>query len=140
MTMQDASNAAARLEDYMEKGQITNNTLSIHGSVSGSQIQQGTTNSTQAMEVVNAFDYAQVLDVISKIKRSTQSEDFNIDFGEKSVEVKQIIDDTLRMVETKEEPTKIKKMLNTLKDLTIGVSGSLIASGICGLITQLPIW
>lgn len=140
VTMQDASNAAARLEDYMEKGQITNNTLSIHGSVSGSQIQQGTTNSTQAMEVVNAFDYAQVLDVISKIKRSTQSEDFNIDFGEKSVEVKQIIDDTLRMVETKEEPTKIKKMLNTLKDLTIGVSGSLIASGICGLITQLPIW
>ena len=92
------------------------------------------------MEVVNAFDYDQVLDVISKIKRSTQSEDFNIDFGEKSVEVKQIIDDTLRMVETKEEPTKIKKMLNTLKDLTIGVSGSLIASGICGLITQLPIW
>ena len=60
--------------------------------------------------------------------------------SEKSVEVKQIIDDTLRMVETKEEPTKIKKMLNTLKDLTIGVSGSLIASGICGLITQLPIW
>ena len=92
------------------------------------------------MEVVNAFDYDQVLDVISKIKRSTQSENFNIDFGEKSVEVKQIIDDTLRMVETKEEPTKIKKMLNTLKDLTIGVSGSLIASGICGLITQLPIW
>lgn len=44
------------------------------------------------------------------------------------------------MVETKEEPKKIKKMLSTLKDLTIGVSGSLIASGICGLITQLPIW
>lgn len=80
------------------------------------------------------------MDVIGKIKRSTQSEDFNIDFGEKSVEVKQIIDDTLRMVETKEEPKKIKKMLSTLKDLTIGVSGSLIASGICGLITQLPIW
>lgn len=140
VTMQDASNAAARLEDYMEKGQVINNTLSIHGSVSGSQIQQGTTNSTQAMEAVNAFDYAQVLDVIGKIKRSTQSEDFNIDFGEKSVEVKQIIDDTLRMVETKEEPKKIKKMLSTLKDLTIGVSGSLVASGICGLITQLPIW
>lgn len=140
VTMQDASNAAARLEDYMEKGQVINNTLSIQGSVSGSQIQQGTTNSTQAMEVVNAFDYAQVLDVINKIKRSTQSEDFDIDFGEKSVEVKQIIDDTLSMIETKEEPTKIKKMLSTLKDLAIGVSGSLIASGICGLITQLPIW
>lgn len=140
VTMQDASNAAARLEDYMEKGQVINNTLSIQGSVSGSQIQQGTTNSTQAMDVVNAFDYAQVLDVINKIKRSTQSEDFDIDFGEKSVEVKQIIDDTLSMIETKEEPTKIKKMLSTLKDLAIGVSSSLIASGICGLITQLPIW
>lgn len=140
VTMQDACNAASRLEDYMEKGPVINNTLSVQGDVTGSQIQQGTTNSTQAMEVVNTFDYAQVFDVINKIKRSTQSEDFNIDFGEKSVEVKQIIDDTLRMIETKEEPTKIKKMLSTLKDLAIGVSGSLIASGICGLITQLPIW
>lgn len=140
VTMQDACNAAASLEDYMEKGQVINNTLSIQGSISGSQIQQGTMNSTQTMEVVNTFDYAKVLDVLSKIKRSTQNEDFDIDFGEKSVEVKQIIDDTLNMVETKEEPTKIKKMLSTLKDLAVGVSGSLIASGICGLITQLPIW
>lgn len=140
VTMQDACNAAARLEDYMEKGQVINNTLSIQGSVFGSQIQQGTINSTQTIEVVNSFDYAKVLDVINKIKRSTQNEEFDIDFGEKSVEVKLIIDDTLRMIETKEEPARIKKMLSTLKDLAVGVSGSLIASGICGLITQIPIW
>lgn len=140
VTMQDACNAAARLEDYMEKGQVVNNTLSIQGSVSGSQIQQGTMNSTQTMEIVNSFDYAEVLDALNKIKRSTQNEDFDMDFGEKSVEIKQIIDNTLSMIETKEEPTKIKKMLSTLKDLAVGVSGSLIASGICGLITQLPIW
>lgn len=140
VTMQDACNAAARLEDYMEKGQVVNNTLSIQGSVSGSQIQQGTMNSTQTMEIVNSFDYDEVLDVLCKIKRSTQNEDFDMDFGEKSVEIKQIIDETLSMIETKEEPTKIKKMLSTLKDLAVGVSGSLIASGIYGLITQLPIW
>lgn len=140
VTMQDACNAAARLEDYMEKGQVVNNTLSIQGSVLGSQIQQGTMNSTQTMEIVNSFDYDEVLDVLCKIKRSTQNEDFDMDFGEKSVEIKQIIDETLSMIETKEEPTKIKKMLSTLKDLAVGVSGSLIASGIYGLITQLPIW
>ncbi|PHV69247.1 hypothetical protein CS063_16805 [Sporanaerobium hydrogeniformans] len=140
VTMQDAGNAAARLEDYMEKGQVTNNTLHIGGNVTNSQFQQGTVNSTQSMVIHNNFDYEQVLKTLVKINKSFKNSDFNEDFGDRSGEVKRIVTETIEMVNRKEEPTKIKEALSTLKDLAVGVTGSLIATGICGLITQLPIW
>jgi hypothetical protein len=140
VTMQDAGNAAARLEDYMEKGQVINNTLHIGGNVTGSQFQQGTNNSTQNMVVENNFDYEQVLKILNKINKSFENDDFQEEFGDKSEEIKKAVADTIEMVKRDEEPSKIKKALNTIKELAIGVSGSLIASGICGLIKQLPIW
>lgn len=138
--MQDAANAAKRLKDYMGKGQIINNSLNIQGSISASQIQQGTIKSDQEMEVVNSFDYNIVSDTLKKIKRATLNEDFDIDFGEQSLQVKQIIDEIIKMVEIKEEPTKIKGRFSMLKDLAFGASSGIIANGIYGLITQLPIW
>ena len=140
ITMQDAANAAKRLKDYMGKGQIINNSLNIQGSISASQIQQGTIKSDQEMEVVNSFDYNIVSDTLKKIKRATLNEDFDIDFGEQSLQVKQIIDEIIKMVEIKEEPTKIKGRFSMLKDLAFGASSGIIANGIYGLITQLPIW
>jgi hypothetical protein len=137
--MQDAGNAAARLEDYMEKGQVINNTLHIGGNVTGSQLQQGTINSTQNMVVENKFDYEQVLKILNKIHKSFENDDFQEDFGEKSEEIKKTVEETIEMVKRNEEPLKIKKALKFIKELTIGVSGSLIASGIYGLITQLTI-
>lgn len=140
VTMQDAGNAAARLEDYMEKGQVTNNTLHIGGNVTNSQFQQGNVNSTQSMIIHNNFDYEQVLKTLAKINKSFENSDFEEDFGDKSEELKRIVAETIEMVNRKEEPTKIKAALSTIKDLAVGVTGSLIATGICGLITQLPIW
>lgn len=140
ITMQDAANAAKRLKDYMGKGQIINNSLNIQGSISASQIQQGTIKSDQEMEVVNSFDYNIVSDTLKKIKRATLNKDFDIDFGEQSLQVKQIIDEIIKMVEIKEEPTKIKGRFSMLKDLAFGASSGIIANGIYGLITQLPIW
>lgn len=140
VTMQDANNAAARLEDYTEKGQVINNSLSIQGNVSDSQIQLGTIKSTQTLEVASSFDYDKVLDAIKKIRCSILSEDFDVDFGDNSSQVKKIVDETIKMIEIKEEPTKIKERLSVLKDLAIGVSSGVIANGIYALITQLPIW
>mgnify|MGYP000858012904 CR=1 FL=1 len=61
-------------------------------------------------------------------------------FGDNAEKVKAIVLETIEMVHKKEEATKIIKALTTLRNLTIGVSGSLIASGIVALITKLPIW
>lgn len=47
---------------------------------------------------------------------------------------------TIEMVKMNGEPVKIKKALTIIKELAVQVSSSLIASGICGLIIQLPIW
>lgn len=140
VTMQDASNAAYRLEDYMEKGYVINNTMSFSAPITGSQIQQGTINSSQTMTVENYFDYDKVMDVLNKIQKTTNLTDFQEEFADKAEQVKEIVSETIQMVQKKEEPTKIKKALSILKNIAIGVGENIIANGICGLITQLPIW
>jgi len=140
VTMQDAGNAAYRLEDYMEKGQITNNTLNISGSVTGTQIQQGSINSSQTMSVENDFDYEKVITALDKIQRIFRSVDFQEDFGEYTEEIKKVVTETIEMVQKQEEHTKIKKALTTIKDIAMRVTSSVIASGIIEMIKQLPIW
>lgn len=139
VTLQDAVNAAHRLEDYMDNRNIVNNTLNFAGDVSNTQIQQGTTNSTQTMATTADFDYDAVLTILKKIENSFESPDFQDDFGDKAETVKTIVADAIESVNKREKATKIKVVLNDLKNLAIGVSGSLIASGICGLLEQLPL-
>ena len=43
----------------------------------------------------------------------------------------------IKAVEKKEKPSKIKTALSVLKDITLRVSSSLIATGILGLLKQL---
>lgn len=66
--------------------------------------------------------------------------EFLEDFADKAEQIKMIVSETIQMVYKKEESTKIKKALNTLKNISIGVGENIIANSICGLITQLPIW
>ena len=123
----------------MDNRNIVNNTLNFAGDVSNTQIQQGTTNSTQTMATTADFDYDAVLTILKKIENSFESPDFQDDFGDKAETVKTIVADAIESVNKREKATKIKVVLNDLKNLAIGVSGSLIASGICGLLEQLPL-
>ena len=141
VTLQDAANAAYRLGDYMDNRNIVNNTMNFAGDVFNTQIQQGSTNSAQTMMSTadTDFDYDAVLTVLKKIEKSFESPDFQGDFGDKAETVKNIVADAIESVNKKENATKIKTVLNDLKNLAIGVGGSLIASGICGLLEQLPL-
>lgn len=139
VTMQDAANAAYRLEDYMEKGQVTNNTLNVSGSVYGSQIQQGTSNSVQTMLIETEFDYETVLGILQKVQKISRSDDFIEDFGEYADKLKNAVTEAIELVNKKEEPSKIKSFLLTIKDLAMRVSSSVISTGIVGMISQLPI-
>lgn len=139
VTLQDAANAAHRLENYMDKSHLSQNTLNIMGPVSGTQIQQGTVQSSQTISAEGFFDYEAALKILLKMEKSFSSEDFVGDFGDKSETVKAIVAETIEMVNRKEKPSNIKSALNKLKDLAMGVTGSLIASGIYGLLAQLPI-
>ena len=59
------------------------------------------------------------------------------ELGEKSAEFERLIAEAEEAIENKATPSKIKVVLDTIKDLMVGVTGSLIASGIAAQIPTL---
>ena len=65
----------------------------------------------------------------------------NIDQQNKKLafSVKQIVSETIEAIERNEDVSLIQKSLRILKDLAVGTGGSLIATGIIGLLNTLLI-
>ena len=138
VTLQDAANAASRLEDYMSNQNVNNNTLNISGDVIGSQIQQGTVNSGQYMQQIEEFDYEKVLEVLKKIEQYSRSDLFDEEFVHKAEEMRVIVSEAIDATEKQEEPSKIKKILSRIKQIAGGIGTGIIANGIFELIKRLP--
>lgn len=134
VTLQDAGNAASRLEDYMSRGQTINNTMNISGNVTGSQIQQGTVNSCQQMSNEGKVPYEKISTMLSQIKQYSENELFNSEFGDKADAIREMVDEALEATEQKSEPSKIKNTLTKLKGYVTNVGSGIIASGIFKLI------
>ena len=117
-----------------ENQRITNNTNNFYGEVTGVQIQQGTVNSSQSQSVNQGFDYAEVAEIIQKIKKYDSFLDD--EYGENALEIRNKIDEIEYLVQKKENPSRIKTLLSDIKNLSIGVTGSLIASGIVTLLSR----
>lgn len=117
-----------------ENQRITNNTNNFYGEVTGVQIQQGTVNSSQSQSVNQGFDYAEVAEIIEKIKKYDSFLDD--EYGENALEIRNKIDEIEDLVQKKENPSRIKTLLGDIKNLSIGVTGSLIASGIVTLLSR----
>ena len=117
-----------------ENQRITNNTNNFYGEVTGVQIQQGTVNSSQSQSVNQGFDYAEVAEIIQKIKKYDSLLDD--EYGENALEMRNKIDEIEDLVQKEENPSRIKALLNDIKNLSIGVAGSLIASGIVTLLSR----
>lgn len=117
-----------------ENQRITNNTNNFYGEVTGVQIQQGTVNSSQSQSVNQEFDYAEVAEIIQKIKKYDSFLDD--EYGENALEIRNKIDEIEDLVQKKENPSRIKTLLSDIKNLSIGVTGSLIASGIVTLLSR----
>ena len=117
-----------------ENQRITNNTNNFYGEVTGVQIQQGTVNSSQSQSVNQGFDYAEVAEIIEKIKKYDCFLDD--EYGENALEIRNKIDEIEYLVQKKENPSRIKTLLSDIKNLSIGVTGSLIASGIVTLLSR----
>lgn len=117
-----------------ENQRITNNTNNFYGKVTGVQIQQGTVNSSQSQSVNQGFDYAEVAEIIEKIKKYDSFLDD--EYGENALEIRNKIDEIEYLVQKKENPSRIKTLLSDIKNLSIGVTGSLIASGIVTLLSR----
>ena len=105
----------------------------------GIQIQQNSDGAMQEMTNSQTFNYDKALEVLKEIKEYIDFPQFQTTFKENSENVKAIIEDTIKAVENKEDVGIVKKSLRILKDLAVGASGSLIASGIIALLGTLPL-
>ena len=125
----------ATLKEAGEKGA----TIVIGDNANGIQIQQNSDGAMQEMTNSQTFNYDKALEVLKEIKEYIDFPQFQTTFKENSENVKAIIEDTIKAVENKEDVGIVKKSLRILKDLAVGASGSLIASGIIALLGTLPL-
>lgn len=114
-------------------------TIVIGDNANGIQIQQNSDGAMQEMTNSQTFNYDKALEVLKEIKEYIDFPQFQTTFKENSENVKAIIEDTIKAVENKEDVGIVKKSLRILKDLAVGASGSLIASGIIALLGTLPL-
>lgn len=120
-------------ENAMNQEQKTNNYTNIfNGDVSDIQIQQGTKNSTQTKNVNTGFDYEAVGKIIEQIRKYDGMLDS--EFGESASELREKMEEISSLVQRQENPSKIQVLLGDIKNLAMGVGGSLIASGILSLL------
>lgn len=121
---------------YMsEQQKIINNTNNFYDKVTGVQIQQGTNNSSQEQTVIQEFDYDKLTKILEQIKKYDST--FDTEYGEKAPELRSKIDEIETLVQKRENPSRIKVLLADIKNLSIGVAGSLIASGIISLVNAI---
>ena len=115
-----------------ERKRIVNNTNNFYGEATGIQIQQGTNNSLQEQTITQEFNYAKVKEVLEQIKKYDSM--FDEEYGEKAPELRNMIEEMEVLLQKRENPSKIKMVLTEIKNLSIGIAGSLIASGILATI------
>ena len=115
-----------------ERKRIVNNTNNFYGEATGIQIQQGTNNSLQEQTITQEFNYAKVKEVLEQIKKYDSM--FDEEYGEKAPELRNMIEEMEVLLQKRENPSKIKMVLTEIKNLSIGIAGSLIASVILATI------
>ena len=118
-----------------ERERIVNNTNNFYGEATGIQIQQGTNNSLQEQTITQEFNYAKLKDVLEQIKKYDSM--FDEEYGEKAPELRNMIEEIEVLLQKRENPSKIKMVLTEIKNLSIGIAGSLIASGILATIAPI---
>lgn len=110
------------------------NVNNFYGNLNGVQIQQGTVNSIQNQIFDQKMDYEAIMDVINQIKKYDMLLDSEL--KENASEIRGKVDELTDLVEKRENPSKIKTLLEDVKNLALGVTGSLIASGIVAIVTE----
>ena len=118
-----------------ERERIVNNTNNFYGEATGIQIQQRTNNSLQEQTITQEFNYAKVKEVLEQIKKYDSM--FDEEYGEKAPELRNMIEEIEVLLQKRENPSKIKMVLTEIKNLSIGIAGSLIASGILATIAPI---
>ncbi len=114
--------------------------IKINEEAKSCQTKQVKNNSIQMIKIgngnSNVFNYSKILEVLLSIQKTSNSDEFAIDFGDNTEEIKLMIIDTIEMIKRKDTPTNIKINLEKIKVFAKGVSESILATGICTEITK----
>ena len=111
--------------------------VDIQGNINGIQIQQGTTNSSQFQNINQVFDYDKVAKIINEIDKYVPM--FADIYGHDCEKAENALNEAKEAVVARENPSKIKKALSILKDVSLRVSSSLIATGILTLLEKIGV-
>lgn len=111
--------------------------ISINGNVKGVQIQQGTDNSTQIYNVNTEFDYDKAIKVLNEISKYIPM--FADTYGENCKIAENALNEALECASERKNPSKLRNALSILKDVSLRVSSSLIATGVLELLKQIEI-
>lgn len=111
--------------------------VNIQGNINGVQIQQGTTNSSQFQNVNQVFDYEKVAEILNEIDIYVPM--FADIYGHDCEKAENALNEAKEAVVARENPSKIKKALSILKDVSLRVSSSLIATGILTLLEKIGV-
>ena len=111
--------------------------VNIQGNINGVQIQQGTTNSSQFQNVNQVFDYEKVAEILNEIDKYVPM--FADIYGHDCEKAENALNEAKEAVVAREKPSKIKKALSILKDVSLRVSSSLIATGILTLLEKIGV-
>lgn len=113
---------------------IVNNTNNFYGEARGVQIQQGTNSSSQNQTIMQDFNYDKVKEVVGQIKKYDSM--FDEEYGENASELRNKIEEIEKLLQKRENPSKIKVLLTEIKNISLGVARSIIASGIVTAISS----
>ena len=111
--------------------------VNIQGNINGVQIQQGTTNSSHFQNVNQVFDYEKVAEILNEIDKYVPM--FADIYGHDCEKAENALNEAKEAVVARENPSKIKKALSILKDVSLRVSSSLIATGILTLLEKIGV-
>ena len=111
--------------------------VNIQGNINGVQIQQGTTNSSQFQNVNQVYDYEKVAEILNEIDKYVPM--FADIYGHDCEKAENALNEAKEAVVARENPSKIKKALSILKDVSLRVSSSLIATGILTLLEKIGV-
>lgn len=133
------SNGISYFEEKQNQdvGQNNNSYTNIfYGITSGVQIQQGTTNSTQAQNNGQSFDESKIHELIETIKRYDPI--LENEYGRESAEeLRKTAEELNRATFKDKDHGRVKKILSYIRDLSVNAGGGLIAAGIIQMVSMI---
>jgi len=122
--------------EQQNKSSINSTINNFYGDATNVQIQQNTNKSKQNLTVTESIDFSKALEIFNHILSNIDS--FNLSDADKQ-QLNSIVDEAKPLAESKINSDAVKKSLSVIKDFFIGVSGSLSASGILYMLSQMGV-